>query len=212
MRKVVLLVLAIICCPGVHGQKQTPADPFGLASFGFENKLESRPLITPPVGPPQSRACGAGVYLREETGTVNNKAKKIKIATVYFLPNPKTLSAFNDTDKMKPDPSRSPAQRLTNLPPGVSSLTFFWPPKLRSVQEALLMRAENGDRGLVERTLNFPAELNVQEGDTASILWTFDAFIPNSPPPMLLGNLITSDPVQLRMSLPRGAKKCLEGK
>ncbi|MDT4967099.1 MAG: hypothetical protein QOJ64_1836 [Acidobacteriota bacterium] len=212
MRTVVLLVLVIICCPGVHGQKQTPADPFGLATFGFENKLESRPLISPPVEPPQSRACGVGIYLREETFTVNNKPKKIKTVIAYFLPNPKTLSIFNDTDKMKPEPSQNSAQRLTNLPPGVSSLTFFWPPKLRSLQQVLLMRAENVDRGLIEKTMDFPAVLNVQEGDTASILWTFDAFIPGSPPPMLLGNFIASDPVLLRMYLPRGAKKCLEWK
>jgi hypothetical protein len=212
MRKVTLFLLVVMGCPLTHGQKQTPSDPFGLAAFGFESKLEGRPLITPSEEPPLSRACGAGVYLREETVTVNNKAKKIKIVIVYFLPNPNTMSAFNDTDKMTPDPLQKPTQKLTNLPPGVSSFTFFWPPKLRTVQETLLMRAEKKDKGIVERTLSFPAELNIQEGDTASILWSFDNTLLSPTTPEMLGNQIVSNPVMLKVSVPRGTKKCLEGK
>lgn len=211
MRKVVLFVLMAACCSLANGQKQTPADPFGLAAFGFENKLESRPLIIASEEPPQSRACGTGVYLREETVTVNNKAKRIKIVIVYFLPNPNTLSAFNNIDQMKSDPAQNPAQKLTNLPPGVSSFTFFWPPKLRSLQEVLLMRAEKVGKGLFERSFNFPALLNIREGDSASILWNFDSELSRTTPE-LLGNRIVSDPVLLKISFSPGTKKCIEGK
>jgi hypothetical protein len=201
MRRIVLFVLVVICCPWANGQKQTPADPYGLTAFGFEQKLESRPLITPAREPAQSRACGAGVYLREETATVNNKVKKIKVVIVYFLPNPNTLSTFDDydIDKMKP----YPADELTNLPPGVSSLTFFWPPRLRTLQSVLLMRAEKVDDGLFERAMNFHAQIAVQEDDSPSILWKFDDFIPG------VGR---REPVLLKISFPQGAKKCIEGK
>ena len=209
MRKVVLFVLVVVCCPWANGQKQIPADPFGLTAFGFGQKLENRPLIIPSNEPPQSRACGTGVYLREEAVTVNNKAKKIKVVIVYFLPDPDTLSTFDDDmDKMKP----SPAQELTNLPPGVSSLTFFWPPQLRSQQSVLLMRAEKVNGGLIERTLKFPALLDVQEGDSPSIHWKLDDYIPGIRSPEVLGNRIESDPVLLKVSFPRWTKKCIEGK
>ena len=213
MRTVVLFVLVIICCSQANGQKSTPADPFGLAEFGFEKKLESRPLIVPSEAPPQSQACGTGVYLREETVTVKNKAKKVKAVIVHFLPNPSTLSAFADSmGKMKPDPAPDAGQMPTNLPPGVSSLTFFWPTEHRRVQGVLMMRVEKVNDRLMERALNFPAQLVVQEGNSPAILWNFDHYVPGSPPPMLLGNMVMSDPVILRISLPRGAKKCIEGK
>ena len=96
MRKAFMFVFLVICCPWANGESQTPADPFGLSNFGFERKLESRPLVTPSSEPEQARACGTGVYLREETISVNNKPKKSKVVIVYFLPNPSTLSAFGD--------------------------------------------------------------------------------------------------------------------
>jgi hypothetical protein len=211
MRTFVLFALVIICSLSANGQKQTPADPFGLTAFGFGEKLESRPLITPSNEPAQSRACGTGVYLKEETVTVNNKAKKIKVVIVYFLPNPSTLSTFDDAkdrDQMKP----APAQEPTSLPPGVSSLTFFWPPQLRNPQRILFMRAEKVNSGLIARSLDFVAELDVQEGNSSSILWKFDHEFPGIRSPELLGNRISSDPLLLKMSFPRGTKKCIEAK
>ena len=211
MSKVLMFVLLVICCPWANGQSETPADPFGLSDFGFERKLEKRPLVIPSSEPAQARACGKGVYLREEIVTENNKPKKIKVVIVYFLPNPSTLSAFSaplDKDKMKP----LPASVSANVPPGFSSLTFFWPPKLRTDQSVLLMRAEKINGGVREMTFNFPARLDVQEGDSPSIRWMLDSYIPGSGPPELLGNNIRSDPAKLKISLPLGAKKCIEGK
>lgn len=213
MSKALMFVLLVICCPCANGQTQTPADPFGLADFGFERKLENRPLVTPSSEPAQARACGTGVYLREETATVDNKPKIIKVVIVYFLPNPSTLSALGEQlSKMKPSPAASPEPASTNLPLGFSSLTFFWPPKLRVDQSVLLMRAERVNGRVMEMSVNLPARLDVREGDSPSILWMFDSYIPGSPPPELLGNTIRSDPAKFKISLSRGAKKCIEGK
>lgn len=213
MSKAFMFLFLVICCPWANGQSQTPADPYGLSDFGFERKLENRPLVMPSIEPEQARACGTGVYLREETITVNNKPKKSKVVIVYFLPNPSTLSAFGDQlSKLKLSGTRSAAPIITNLPAGFSSLTFFWPPKLRADQSVLFMRAEKVNGNLGQITMNFPARLNVREGDSPSILWMFDSYIPNSPPPELLGNRISSEPAMLKISISRGAKKCIEGK
>lgn len=212
MSKAFMFVFLVICCPWANGRSQTPEDPFGLSDFGFERKLEKRPLVVPSSEPEQARACGTGVYLREETISVNNKPKKSKVVIVYFLPNPSTLAAFGDrVSKVKLSGTPSPAPMITNLPAGFSSLTFFWPPKLRADQSVLFLRVEKVNGGLGHITMNFPARLDVREGDSPSILWMFDSYIPGLVPG-LVGNTIRSEPALLKISISRGAKKCLDGK
>jgi hypothetical protein len=210
MRRVVLFVLVLICWSWANGQTQTQADPFGLTAFGFGQKLETRPIIVPSREPPQSHVCARGIYLREEAVTVNNKTKKVKVVIVYFLPNPSTLSMFDLDEKNKLKPL---AQPLTGFPPqGVSSLTFFWPPQLRSEQQVLFMRAEKVNDIAIQRALKLPAQLDVREGDSPSILWKLDSYIPGVRSPEIVGNLVASEPVQLKVFFPRGTKKCIEGK
>ena len=210
MRKAVLFLVVFGSCPWANGQKESPGDPFGLIAFGFEEKFERRPLIKPSSEPTQSRPCGTGVYLREETVTLKDKSTKVKVVILYFLPNPSTAATFatEDFSRMKPALPRPPS----NAPPGVSSLTFLWPPQLRRGQSVLFIRAEEVVGRLMERTMDFPAYLDVQEGDSPSILWKFDTFLPGIRSAELVGNSIDSDPVVLKISLPRGTKKCIEAK
>jgi hypothetical protein len=105
---------------------------------------------------------------------------------------------------------------LLDLPPGTSSISFLWPTKLRSYQGVLLTRADYVDAKLIQTKLSFSAKLDVQEGDPLSILWRFDHPHAGAPAPEILGNSdslrIDAEPVLFRLHIPRGAKKCIEGK
>ena len=212
MRKIVPFVLMIVCCAEAGGQKSTLADPFGLTAFGFREKQERRTLVKPAEGPSEARECGAGIYVREETVPVNDRPKKIKVLILYFVPNPDTAAAFGESPAgSKFDPALAPLP--SPLPLGVSSLTFFWPAKSWPPQQVLLMRAERVGSGLIGRSMSLPAVFAVQEGDSPSILWTYDTSRSRGlEGPEIVGNLIASDPVMFKLSLPRGAKKCVEGK
>jgi hypothetical protein len=211
MRSISLFLALIFCCSLASAQEFTPSDPFGLSAFGFKQKLENRPLMTPAGEPSDARACGTGVYMREEPVTVNKKVVNVRVVMVYFSPDPATLPVLRKyVEQMNPGPE-SP-----DLPPGTSSITFLWPTKLRSYQTVLLTRADYVDAKLIQRKLSFPAKLDVQEGDPLSILWRFDHPVAGAPAPELLGNSkslkIGSEPMLFRLLIPRGAKKCIEGK
>lgn len=205
MRKIVLFVLVIVCCSRADGQMSNAADPFGLRAFGFAEKREKRTLVKPAEGPPGARECGTGVYVREETVPVNDRPKKVKVAVIYFQPDPATLSVLRDWQKEGGKPLPGPPPSLGNLPVGVSSVTFFWPARSWPPQEVLLMRAEKVDGQLFEVSMSFFAVFAVQEGDSPSVLWTEDTSRDAGP-------ILPSSPVLFKLSVPRGAKKCVEGK
>jgi len=206
--------LAIVALSvGAYGQKRelTVADPFGLKVVGLGERVKAYSIV--PVAPaddvPQPhlhQSCGEGVSYRISNIKTSAGPKATKIVVLTHKPNVDAVQP-PEFDKK----SRSKPEDLEYVPPaGYGSISFGWPPQLRTEQFVRLQwtgKTEHGEHH--EITVELPAQISLREGDKQSISWKLDSYITPVPSAQIVGRRIESDPLVFYITLTKAAKKCL---
>ena len=214
-RNFVFALLAIIALSaGAYGQKKelsTVADPFGLKIVGLGERVKAYSIV--PVAPaddvPQPyphQSCGEGVSYRISRIPTPRGPKEIKIVVLTYKPEFDGV----DTPKFDKGTPAEPPEREYRPPVGYGSISFGWPPQLRTDQFVRLQWTGTTEDGQVhENWMELWAEISLREGDKQSISWKLDSFVSPVPSAQIVGKRIESDPLLFYITLTKAAKKCL---